>query len=169
MQSEKEKWLSSLEGKYPQSVINIYRNYPESIREKDNYGIPINNEYFINGLRNGQHIFNCPVQNILSSKQGYKEGFYHGEHTYYYPSGSLYSTCTYLNGFINGMYMEYYENGKPFCIYNKDGRGNYNGEYVIYDINGNIKWQETYINNLGQRTGHIATNTFIEPRLCYIL
>jgi hypothetical protein len=32
--------------------------------------------------------------------------------------------------------MEYYENGKPAIIYTKDGKGNYNGDYITYDING---------------------------------
>ena len=92
-------------------------------------GKPLNNEKYTNGLLEGVHTNYFP-DGKMSSMVGYKQGFHHGVYTQWYPSGGIHSTANYVNGFLNGTYTEYYENGKVRHAYNKDGKGNYNGEYV---------------------------------------
>jgi antitoxin component YwqK of YwqJK toxin-antitoxin module len=162
--SNREAWIKSLEGKYPKYIIENYAGYPESVIERDEVGKPLNRDNYANGLLEGVHTAHFP-DGKLSSMIGYKQGFNHGIYMCWYPSGQLYCSANYENGFLKGVYTEYYENGKVRHVYNKDGNGNYNGDYILYDDQGRITWQETYVKNVGTRTKHLATNLFIEPRL----
>jgi antitoxin component YwqK of YwqJK toxin-antitoxin module len=76
---------------------------------------------------------------IMYNDNGLKEG----NAVYYYPSGKIKETNTYVNGELDGVVTGYFANGtKEYEVNYKEGKKN--GLYTSYYINGTIKEQGWY-------------------------
>lgn len=81
--------------------------------------------------------------NILSSEQ-YKNKKLHGESKTFYKDGTLRKLENFANGKKVGNCVIYYENGRVNEKYFVSDDGKYDGDYIIYDINGKILSKKTY-------------------------
>lgn len=142
---------------------------------------------FNNGLRTGKmtcYFFNGEI----SSEIMFNNGILHGPYTYYHINKKgehiVFEKGAFNNGYYIGKIQRYDEDGRILWEYFKDGKGNYHGDHIIYNYDPNVRYpgkdryegssrsgdakyigrHEVYINNVGQRSGHIAQNMFPEPR-----
>jgi hypothetical protein len=166
----------------PYTYYNLNHKDAHILREKGTYNngryMGIIETYFLNGK--------------LASEIVYNNGILHGPYTYYQLDKNndniLFEKGTFYNGYYIGKIQRYDEDGRILWEYFKDGKGNYQGDHIIYNYNPNIRYlgkerydgsydipsrsgdakyigrHEVYINNVGQKTGHIAQNLFPEPR-----
>ena len=120
----------------------------------------------INGL---YELYDC-IDNKLIQSVTYFDNLKHGEEKTYY-KGEFKSLATYQNDIINGIYVEYYTNedydniefinykhrlddaeelypSKRLKVRSYYHDGKYNGDYIEYHDNGNIKKKVYYRNGI---------------------
>ncbi len=73
-------------------------------------------------------------------RNGYKNGLF----TEYYPNGRKKSKGNYINGVNDGIYTKWFNNGQLMVKYNFAQGKIKDGEYIIYQSNGQKAKQETY-------------------------
>ncbi|HYV94545.1 MAG TPA: hypothetical protein VE978_22420 [Chitinophagales bacterium] len=103
-------------------------------------------------LPNGKYLaFYGNDTSKIALEISYKNGQIDGKENYYFKSGKLWSTTTFINGVMNGEFVEYFNTGK-IHFEGSDLNGRINGKYTEYDIDGNRIKEATYKNGKSNGT-----------------